>query len=394
MRLRRLFVFYIISTAAAIGTPFAIHGVEMVRRWMMPVNSEAALESAPALHRAPTGAFQPIPVCSANDGREYYNDRDFAVGSDPSGRRSLISDIVVRYCSVSDDGTLYLEGGRFRETETWLRAYSGNGKLKWTVPIDEIYSPLALARDGTAYLISMPRSGNTVLTAYDADGSVKWHLALGGFEWDPVPPAIGPDGTIYVFSGGQSVIAITPQGQERWRASVPARVWELVVGADGRVFVNVPTGNLIAFDAQGHKLWSFYSGAKGGNGGVAVGGDGVVYFASGFLYALDSSGKAKWTFKSELTYTKDDYFDGDPVIAEDGTVYADSYYHQLCAITPNGRKKWVVGNQRPNLPGLALSTYSFLRTQSAWFSLSSGLATSGWPTANHDYRNSRSQEAQ
>ena len=396
MRLRTVFVVYLLSTAAVIATPFAIHALEKARREMIAVNSEAPLEATPTLHPGPTGPFQPIPICTGRNGTEYYNDRDLATGSEVSDRRTFIPDIEVHSCAVREDGTLYVVGGK--DQNYWLRAYSPAAELKWSVTTDEIQSSLAVARDGTAYLISMPRSGNTVLTAYMPDGSESWRAPIGGFEWNPVPPAIGPDGTIYIYNGMQpapKVIAITSQGQERWSAVVPAMVSRLVVGADGNVFVDVPAGHVIAFNSQGHQLWSFYSAAHSLNGGVAVAGDGTVYFTSGFLYALDSSGKAKWTFKSELTYTRGDYFDGDPVIAEDGTVYAATYYHQLYAITATGRKKWVFSNPSPGLPDdVMLTSDGILRSRVGWFSVASGLATHGWPAQNHDTRNSRSQEAQ
>ncbi len=47
MRLSTLFAVYLVSTVAAIATPFAIHGAEMAYRRMILVNSEAPLELAP-----------------------------------------------------------------------------------------------------------------------------------------------------------------------------------------------------------------------------------------------------------------------------------------------------------------------------------------------------------
>jgi len=369
---------------------------------MMPVNSEAALESAPELHPGRPRPIESIPVCAAAIGTEYYyDDGDFAVGSDSSDCRSFLSDIKVHLCAVGEDGIVYLEGQS--DGQNWLRVYSRAGELKWTVPIDEIDNPLALGRDGTAYLLSTLRSSST-LTAYNPDGSVKRRVTYDGEQLGWVPPAIGPDGTVYVFSGVlptppahcrvcPALIAISPQGQERWRVSVATRVTDLVVDADGRVLVNVPSGNLIAFDPQGRELWSFHSKDKFGKGGVAVAGDGTVYFASRFLYALDRSGKTKWIFKPAPSYTEDEGLEDDPVIAEDGTVYVFSRHHELYAVTAGGRTKWVVSNLPPGPSGLALSSKGILSTPSAWFSVSSGLASHGWPSANRDARNSRSQEA-
>jgi len=403
MRLRTLFALYLISTAAAIGSPFAIQTVEMARRRAIPVNSEAPLEPAPAQLQAPRGQFQPLPACQAPDGVEYYKDYRFSAGSDINDRRTFVPDITVQFCAVSQDGTVYLVGSSLAgsspagssDNQSWFRAYTRAGQLKWSMPRDEYCSPPALARDGTAYFISMPRTGNTALTAIDASGNVRWTLATGGFEWNPVPPAIGPDGTVYAYTGVQSapeIIAVTPEGKKLWNASVLSPVSQLVVSPDGTIVVNVPSGHALAFDPQGHELWRFYSGARVINGGIAVAADGTVYFAAGFLFALDRKGATKWTFKSERTYTTHDYFDGSPVMAEDGTIYVDSYYHQLYAVTPDGRKKWGVSSTSTSLPGLMLSNDGGLRTEWAWFAVSSGLGTHGWPSPNGDAGNRRSQE--
>jgi outer membrane protein assembly factor BamB len=405
MRLDTLFVVYLVSTVAAIGSPFTISVIDKEWRHTMHVNSEAALELAPELHPGLPQPSQQIPVCAeplvAKD--YYYEGGDFAVGTDPSTCGVFLSDFKVLRTTVGEDGTLYLEGKS--DGQNSLRVYTRSGELKWAVPIDEIDNLLAVARDGTVYLMTTLRL-SSVLTAYNPDGRVRWVVTNDGEQFGGwVPPAVGPDGTIYIFSGVQpgtlpdcrrlcpALLAITPQGQERWHVPIPRRPKDIVVDGDGRVLVNVPSGNLIAFDPQGHQLWSFTSEDKFGTGGIAVAADGTTYFASRFLYALDPRGKKKWVFKPETSYTEGEDFQVDPAIAEDGTVYAFSRHHELFAITPGGRKKWVVSDLPPGLEGVALSRQGILRTPSAWFSVSSGLASHGWPSANRDARNSRSQEA-
>lgn len=395
MRLPTLFVVYLVSTATAIATPFAIEAVNMAHRRMMPVNSEAPLEPAPAQHEAPRGTFQPIPACQAPDGTEYYADYRFSAGSEINDRRTLVENISVQSCAVGKDGTLYLLGAS--ENERWFRAYSRSGQLKWSIPRGEYCSRPAVAGNGNSYLVCMPRSGNTQLTAYDSEGQLRWSLPTGGFEWNPAPPAIGPDGSIYAYTGVQSapeIIAVTAEGTKLWSTSVLSPASQIVISPDGTIVVNIPAGHAMAFDAQGRELWRFYSGGRVINGGLAVAADGTVYFGAGFLFALDQKGKAKWTFKSELTYTRGDYFDGSPVVAEDGTIYAQSYYRQLYAITPQGRKKWAANTTEPGLADLMLSSGGGLRTGWAWFVVPSGLATHGWPSPNGFAQNTRSEETQ
>jgi hypothetical protein len=320
-------------------------------------------------------------------------DYRFSTGSETEDRRVFVDDITVQSCAVGKDGTLYLVGTS--ENENWFRAYSRSGRFKWSIPRDEYCSRPAVARNGNTYLICMPRTGNTQLTVYDSDGQLRWALPTGGFEWSPVAPAIGPDGTIYAYTGVQSapaIIAVTPDGRNLWSTSVLSQVSQLEVSPNGTIVVNIPAGHASAFDPQGRELWRFYSGVRVNNGGLTVAADGTVYFAAGFLYALDQNGNTKWTFKSELTYTRGDYFDGSPIVSENGTIYAQSYYRQLYAVTPEGRKKWATNTTAPGLADLMLSSDGGLRTNWAWFVVSSGLATHGWPSPNGNAENTRSEE--
>jgi len=169
-----------------------------------------------------------------------------------------------------------------------------------------------------------------------------------------------------------------------------------MVGNGGTPIVYLPSGNVIAYGQNGQLLWRFTSDNRNLGGGIAVAPDGTVYFASNFVYALDGTGHTKWTFKSELTYTKRDYFDKQPFIAEDGTIYALSCNQQLYAITPGGRKKWHLDGKptgiRQSFGHLALTGGGKLITMSGSADLSSGLANSGWPSENRDSGNTRSTE--
>lgn len=403
MRLPVLFAIYIVATAAAFGGPSAIHRFDISRREMKPVNSEPPLESSPELHPGLPEPYPSAPVCAGQDETEYYSYRDFYIG-EVVDHKILIPNISARYCSIGEDGTLYLVGTS--DNQYWLRAYTPSGEMKWNVPTQEIQSSLALARDGTAYLLSMPRSGNLTLTAYDRDGNARWHFDLGGFEWEPVAPVIGPDATVYVYNGVQSapqIFALSPQGEKLWSAAAPSKVAKVAVSAEGQVLVDVPGGNLIAFNAQGEQVWKFYSPSGLQNDGLAIASDGTIYFAARFVFALDSKGKEKWTYKSDQTYTDGDYFAEDPVIAEDGTIYAATWRRRIYAITPSGRKKWVyIGNPLSLEQHLMLTAtnhprrlkpFARLRTRDGWLYVRIGVATQGWPSRNHDVRNTRSQEA-
>jgi outer membrane protein assembly factor BamB len=406
MRLRRLFLTYVLSTAVAIAMPFMLAGIEHVRRWMKPVNSEKAIETPPRLTVSGDFSYasRALPACVAPDGTEYYGDRDVLYAKTKSGiQRNLDSEVGVsdfRSCAVRADGAVYVLARR--DSEGWLRVYSALGQLDRTVQLPEVFSRLAISRNGTAYLAARPRHGATVLTAFDSTGATRWQVEIGGpggASWDPVSPAVGPDGTIYAVSDNRAapeLIAVAPDGRKLWSVQLSGPVSDFIVGRDGRIFVNVPMGNVIAFDLRGQKLWQFYSGNQNNDGGLALAPDGTLYFASLFVYALDGQGKTKWNFKSELTYTRHDYFDKQPVVAEDGTIYAVSLYQQLYAITPDGRKKWHLSGEPTNVSKcwdqVTLTPDAMLIARAGRMHVTSGLAKEGWPTRNQDDGNRRSQE--
>jgi outer membrane protein assembly factor BamB len=404
MPLGKLILIYILSTCAAIAAPFAMTWAEGVRRRLIPVNSEAAIEKTPALHTpySDSSGRNTRPACVGPDGTEYFADSSFTM-LDKRGARRLIDNILQRdfdFCAAAPDGTVYVLGRG--DQVLWLRAYAPSSGSKWTSRTGHFFrSRLAIGQDGSPYLITIEKDATLRLTAYTQDGAERWSLPVGaGSRQNPIPPTVGPDGTVYVHSIGlppapNALIAISPEGKELWRATVPGvGGGGLLVAEDGKIFVQVAHG-LHSFDSQGKKLWEFTADSQDPDGGIALAKDGTLYLACRFLYALDPAGKPKWTFKSERTYTNRDYFDGYPLIAEDGTIYALSIYQQLYAITRDGRKKWVLSGA-PSGKGtrwddLTLTNDGRLLTAAGWLSVSRGLASGGWPAKDHDNSNTRRQ---
>jgi len=404
MRLRTVFFIYVLSTAAAVAAPYVMTAVENAQRKTISVNSESPLESAPVLQpRSLWG--EAAPACIALDGTIYHKNGMQSDWRDP-GRtlRPFARGNKEEFdsCAVSRDGTVYAIGQN--RNRLWqLSSYKPSGDLNWSIPTLELCSRPALDGNGIVYLVSREKRGTTILTAFRPDGSHLWETPIGGTGWYLTAPAIAANGDMYLaaasFTAPAQLVAISSKGRELWRIAVPHMMAGNgngpIIGEDGRIFVQVAKG-AAAFNEHGEKLWEFTSGNQDTDGGIALGGDGILYVASRFLYALDKSGKPEWIFKSERTYTDRDDFSHHPLIAKDGTIYANSYYEQLYAITPDGRKKWVV-NGEPTVMERAwgqpiLTQGGTLVTNAGWFAVSSGLATAGWPTENHDNSNSRHQE--
>ncbi len=170
--------------------------------------------------------------------------------------------------------------------------------------------------------LSGPKYGETVwLSEVGSDGS-----AFTGTEISTAP-AIGPDGTIYVgattswwwpfpMMAGENgvVVALSPDGCQKWRYKTSNGVSAVAVAEDGTVYAAAGRG-LHTISPGGESLWTFAV-----DSGVvyapALGADGVIYVAvkDSALYALNPNGTLHW--RSQLSSTAL----GPPVIRQDGCI--------------------------------------------------------------------------
>jgi len=205
---------------------------------------------------------------------------------------------------------------------------------KWTYSAgghNDISTPPVLAADGTIYVGSSTLYGYTAdnkLVAFNPDGTLKWTSPIGAQI--PVAPAIGSDGTIYVYAG--SLYAINPDGTQKWVVPAGGGVGAPMIGSDGTIYVG--GGTLSAFRPDGTKKWSAGSGYSMTS--PVMGADGTVYVACADLniYAFNPNGTTKWTFPTP------DYALGSPAIGADGTIYFGCDDHKFYALTPGGIVKW------------------------------------------------------
>ena len=84
--------------------------------------------------------------------------------------------------------------------------------LKWKYATGgAVVSPPALGPDGTVYV----GSNDNIIYAINVTGGLKWKYATGGQVQSS--PALGPDGTVYVGSGDYNIYAITSTGGLKWK---------------------------------------------------------------------------------------------------------------------------------------------------------------------------------
>jgi outer membrane protein assembly factor BamB len=106
---------------------------------------------------------------------------------------------------IAADGTIVVATGEV------VAAFAPSGDQKWVRSFaGETFAGAAMGLDGTTYAVAARFSSGTPtgsLRAIALDGTVRWAV-LDGLPALIVPPAIGPDGTLYV--GTPSLYAFSP----------------------------------------------------------------------------------------------------------------------------------------------------------------------------------------
>jgi PKD repeat protein len=151
--------------------------------------------------------------------------------------------------SIADDGTIYIGSDA-----KYLYALNPNGTMKWKFYIDSLPDGgIAIAEDETIYI------GTNQLYAIYPNGTLKWSFNIGSDVWIyKSTPAISADGTIYfgtcigATTGGE-IIAVNPDGTERWRKRIANELVDSSpsIAEDGTVYIgssyDISSGNLFAF---------------------------------------------------------------------------------------------------------------------------------------------------
>jgi len=129
---------------------------------------------------------------------------------------------------IADDGTIYCVS-----RDGYLYAVYPNGTMKWNTNVHAGTSP-TIGQDGTVY------AGWKELYAVNpTDGSVKWTFDPGSDRTiQGGTPCNSVDGTIYFgTSDGGEIIAVNPDGTEKWRKQIGTCESAPAIGEDGTVYV-------------------------------------------------------------------------------------------------------------------------------------------------------------
>jgi large repetitive protein len=196
-----------------------------------------------------------------------------------------------------------------------------------------------------------PQTNTLAWTYYSAPNSSNSQGITG-------QPTIGSDGTIYFGGAGLNLVALKPDGTEKWTflpGTVPINGQlqaSPAIGSDGTIYfgTTLPDSHIYALNPDGTQKW-VSSGDQGSGyslSSVAIGTDGTLYAGDygGNLNAFNSDGTLKWAFivRPGFTYP----VQGTPAIAPDGTIYigggaAGKTDNSIFAVNPDGTMKWRAG---------------------------------------------------
>ena len=189
-----------------------------------------------------------IVYCGSHDGNLYA----FYPDNGTLKWRYQTGGWVGRGPCIADDGTIY-----FGSWDGYLYAVYPDGSLKWKTGGNLAGTTPVIAQDGTIYV------GSHYLSAiYPANGSVKWVFDPGSDRTiRGGNPCISADGTIFFGThigdtDGGELIAVNPDGTERWRIML-ASVWIAsapAIGSDGTVYVGSCNSGLSGSEGYLHAV--------------------------------------------------------------------------------------------------------------------------------------------
>jgi outer membrane protein assembly factor BamB len=222
-----------------------------------------------------------------------------------------------------------------------------DGTVRWTYDLEDVnaYMPgidrTGGPNDGTIY---SDRAGN-VMIALNPDGTEKWQAFVNS-DIDSTP-TVGPNGTIYFGTDEinlvQSLFAVRPNGTIRWQFATggPVNTTPALNSAASVVYAVSEDRNLYAVDtATGVEVWRFAISVDSGEtiSSPAVDtSDDTIYVGSddNNLYAINPDGTEKWRFA-----TGGDIDSTPTVDPDDGTIYVGSDDNRVWALNPDGTEKW------------------------------------------------------
>jgi large repetitive protein len=235
--------------------------------------------------------------------------------------------------TIGPDGTIYVQSG----TSELYAVDPQNGHVYWkfagSVGRTLVRGSPAISRDGKTLYVPSGGGDLYALSAGPTGGHLSWTYHIQGPANGDIEnaPAVGPDGTIYVATGGtygdtpSDIEAVNPDGTLKW-AYVSDGTFETTpaVTAAGQVVAGNDSGTVVAVRQSDGKLaWSFSAPGKYGHNGfynssAASDGSGNIYIQNlDSVFAISPTGSVLWTAKVSS-------YSASPAMDNSGTLYVIS----------------------------------------------------------------------
>ncbi len=261
----------------------------------------------------------------------------------PSKKPSIAWTFATGGPVVSSPALLDDQSIAFGSHDQHLYVVTRDGTLKWShATTDIIFSSPAVGHDGTLYI----GSDDDHLYAIAPSRRVLWNFQIGscpqhvGVGPDAsrcdvdAGPTLGPGGVIY--TGGDGIYAINPDGTLRWRFATGGHVSSApAVLPDGTVIAGCQDDLIYAVGPDGTKRWDFRTGGDV-ESSPAISEDGTIYVGSDDrkLYALAPDGTLRWAF------TTGDDIRASAALAPSGLIAIGTFDAQMYGIKPDGTLAW------------------------------------------------------
>ena len=215
------------------------------------------------------------------DGTIYFGDWSGKIHAvNPDGTQKWIyqtGDVITSSPAIGDDGTIYIGSH-----DKYVYALNPNGTLQWRFQTEAwVHSSPTIGPDGTIYI----GSDDSYLYALNPEnGTIIWRCHLNGGTW--CSPTRGNDGVLYLGTYDMKFHAVYPNGTIKWTYNAPGRIWfgsSASVSSDGTIYFGTTTqdggsGALVALNPDGTErfknTYGYYATSP------AIGEDGTVYAAS------------------------------------------------------------------------------------------------------------------
>ena len=298
---------------------------------------------------------------------------------------------------------LALDSGTVKAYEITANAFEQ--QWSYTLPGDAPFLCNMGLQDGTL-LVLVPQQGLFALDAGDGDLAWTWEDVSADYNSEL---AVGDDGTVYLGSSGNQLIALTPPdgrtatATEKWRVSTAGEVSSGIgIGGDGTLFVGDGQDRFYAVDPTGNILWTQNlqddndDDFSGFTSSPVIDAEGNVYVArnNGKLYGFSAEGTQLWLFDAGAGITST------PLLGEGGKLYACTMGGTVHAVnTADGSESWKYDSgsyaihSSPVLQGSVLFFGAYASedpTTGRFFALnvdSATMDTGAWPKYRGDNQN-------